>query len=111
MSSRQEDREERVELGKRVDARVQALDSVVALRVSTDMLSRVSQYGELRNMTVSEVFRAGAERLLSNTIELGPVYVTGITLEGPRIVSGLPSLASGRSITATSAKEGSTASA
>ena len=66
------DPEEDVELGALVGARVSgaAVGAVVAVRVPRDLLTRMSEYGRLRGMTVSQVLRLGAERLVGGTEDL-----------------------------------------
>ena len=63
------DPEEDVELGAQVEARTRGTaGAVVAVRVSRDLLARISEYAKLRGMTVSEVMREGAERLVAGTM-------------------------------------------
>ena len=89
--SKMQDREEGVELGEQVAARTRTTaGALIAVRVPRDLLARISEYARLRDMTVSEVMRAGAERLVMGTVNLTH-YVSGAPVEGPRIISGSPS--------------------
>lgn len=89
--SRSTDPEEEVELGAQVEARTRGTaGAVVAVRVSRDLLARINEYGRLRGMTVSEVMREGAERLVGGTVNLAH-YVTGPRVDGPRVIPGSPS--------------------
>ncbi len=65
------DPEEDVELGAHVEARARgaAAGAVVAVRVPRDLLARMSEYGRLRGMTVSEILRQGAEILIGGTLD------------------------------------------
>jgi hypothetical protein len=65
------DPDEDVELGALVEARAQGASAgaVLAVRVSRDLLARMSEYGRLRGMTVSEVLRLGGERLIGETAD------------------------------------------
>jgi hypothetical protein len=85
------DPEEDVELGAQVEARTRGrAGAVVAVRVPRDLLARISEYAKLRGLTVSEVMREGAERLVGGTVQLTH-YVSGPHVEGPRIIPGSPS--------------------
>ena len=65
------DPDEDVELGAHVEARARgAAGAVVAVRVPRDLLARMTEYGQLRGMTVSEVLRKGADRLIGGTVDL-----------------------------------------
>jgi hypothetical protein len=65
------DPDEDVELGAFVGARARggAAGAVVAVRVPRDLLARMSEYGRPRGMTVSEVLREAAERLVDGTAD------------------------------------------
>jgi hypothetical protein len=85
------DPEEDVELGAQLEARTRGTaGAVVAVRVPRDLLARISEYAGLRGLTVSEVMREGAERMVSGTIQLTH-YVSGPRVEGPRVIPGSPS--------------------
>jgi len=85
------DPEEDVELGAQVEARTRGTaGAVVAVRVPRDLLTRISEYASLRGLTVSEVMREGAERLVGGTVQLTH-YVSGPRVEGPRVIPGSPS--------------------
>jgi len=86
------DPEEDVELGAQVEARTRGTGgAVIAVRVPRDLLARIGGYARLRGLTVSEVMREGAERLVAGTVDLAH-YVSGPRVEGPRIIPGSPSL-------------------
>ncbi len=85
------DQEEDIELGAQVEARTRGLaGAVVAVRVPRDLLARISEYAKLRGLTVSEVMREGAERLVGGTVQLTH-YVSGARVDGPRVIPGSPS--------------------
>lgn len=85
------DPEEDVELGAQVEARTRGTaGAVVAVRVPRDLLARISEYASLRGLTVSEVMREGAERLVGGSVNLAH-YVSGPRVEGPRVIPGSPS--------------------
>jgi hypothetical protein len=65
------DPDEDVELGALVEARGRgvAAGSVVAVRVPRDLLVRMTEYGRPRGMTVTDVLRWGAERLVRGTVD------------------------------------------
>lgn len=85
------DPEEDVELGAQVEARTRGTaGAVVAVRVPRDLLARISEYASQRGLTVSEVMREGAERLVGGTVNLAH-YVSGPRVEGPRVIPGSPS--------------------
>jgi hypothetical protein len=82
---------EDVELGVQVEARTHGTaGAVIAVRVPRDLLSRISECARLRGLTVSEVMREGAERLVAGTVDLAH-YVGGPRVDGPRIIPGSPS--------------------
>jgi len=89
--SRSGDPEEEVELGAQVEARTRGTaGAVVAVRVPRDLLARISEYAGLHGLTVSEVMREGAERLVAGTVQ--PThYVSGPRVDGPRVIPGSPS--------------------
>lgn len=88
--SRSIDPEEEVELGAQVEARTRGTaGAVVAVRVPRDLLARISEYARLRGLTVSEVMREGAERLVGGTVQMNH-YVSGPRVDGPRVVPGSP---------------------
>ena len=89
--SHSRDAEEDVELGAQVGARTRGpAGAVVAVRVPRDLLARISEFAGQRGMTVSEVMREGAERMVSGTVQLTH-YVSGPRVEGPRVIPGSPS--------------------
>lgn len=71
---------------------------IVAVRVNPDLLEAASAYAAANGVTVSDVFREGAERLLRGAIA-GPTFVSGtlIVTAGGRIVQGSPSSGIGHS--------------
>lgn len=81
------DQEEVVELGRRVEART-GRSSVVAVRVSADLLERASAYARSNGTTVSEVFRDGVEQILSAGSSHKAVNVTGLYVFGSGITVG-----------------------
>ncbi len=88
--SKSMDPEEDIELGVQVEARTRGTaGAVVAVRVPRDLLARISEYASLRGLTVSEVMREGADRLVGGTVQLNH-YVSGATVDGPRIIPGSP---------------------
>ena len=87
--------EEDVELGAQVEARTRGTaGAVIAVRVPRDLLSPISEYARLHDLTVSEVMRDGAERLVAGTVDLAH-YVSGPRVDGPRIIPGSPSRGGG----------------
>jgi hypothetical protein len=85
------DPEEDIELGAQVEARTRGTPgAVVAVRVPRDLLARISDYAKLRGVTVSEVMREGAERLVGGTVQMNH-YVSGPIVAGPRVIPGSPS--------------------
>lgn len=89
--SKSSDPEEDVELGAQVEARTRGTaGAVVAVRVPRDLLARISRYAGLHGLTVSQVMREGAERLVAGTVDLAH-YVSGPRVEGPRVIPGSPS--------------------
>jgi len=89
--SRSIDPEEDVELGAQAVARTRGTaGAVIAVRVPRDLLARIGEYARLRGLTVSEVMREGAERLVGGTVNLAH-YVSGPRVDGPRIIPGSPS--------------------
>jgi len=66
------DPDEDLELGAHVQARVRgpAAGAVVAVRLTRDLLVRLSDYGQRHEITVSEVLRRGAERLVEPRSDL-----------------------------------------
>lgn len=54
-----------VQLGAQVEARVPGTaGAVIAVRVPRDLLVRISDYATVRGLSVTEVLREGAERLV-----------------------------------------------
>lgn len=93
MPSRTGDPEEDVELGQEVQAKsTRPSGPVVAVRMPRDLLARISDYANARNMTVSEVLRQGAERLVRGTVQIEPHWVTGAQVHSAQLVTGSPSL-------------------
>ena len=63
------DPETDVQLGAQVEARTRGTaGAVIAVRVPRDLLARISDYAAIRGMSVTEVFREGAERLVAPEI-------------------------------------------
>lgn len=86
--SRSADPEEDVELGALVEARTRgSAGAVVAVRVPRDLLARINGFAKLHGITVSEVMREGAERLVGGTVDLAH-YVSGPKVDGPRVIAG-----------------------
>lgn len=84
------DPEEDVELGEEVPMATRPSGAaVVGVRIPRDLLVRINEYGKLRGMTVSEVLRQGAERLVTGTVQLH--HVSGATVYGPGVTGGSPS--------------------
>lgn len=89
--NRSADPEEDIELGAQVEARTRgSAGAVIAVRVPRDLLARINEFAKLRGMTVSEVMREGAERLVGGTVDLTH-YVSGPKVDGPRVIPGSPS--------------------
>lgn len=62
--------DEDVQLGAQVEARTPGTaGAVIAVRVPRDLLAQISAYASLRGLTVSEVLREGAERLVDGTVD------------------------------------------
>ena len=58
-----------VQLGEQVAARTRGTaGAVIAVRVSRDLLARISDYAAMRGMSVTEDFLEGAERLVAPEI-------------------------------------------
>jgi len=92
------DLNEDVELGALVQANTtKSRGPVVAVRMSPDLLARINEYAQTHGTSVSEVLRTGAERLMDQTIHIGPNFVSGTVVYGTTLVTGSPSLGSGRS--------------
>lgn len=76
--------EEAVELGEEVATRRRPTGAaVVAVRVPRDLLSGISAYALAHGMTVSDVLREGAQRVVYGVSELhfvtgAPVFGTGV---------------------------------
>ena len=70
------DPEEDVELGVLVKAHTGGAHAtaVIAVRVPRDLLTRISEYGRPRGMTVAEVLTAGAEKLIDMTGDAPPEH-------------------------------------
>jgi hypothetical protein len=79
--------EEVAELGRRVEART-GRSSVVAVRVSADLLDRASTYARTNGTTVSDVFREGVEQLIAASVPHKVVNVTGLYVFGSGITVG-----------------------
>lgn len=99
MASEKKVDDELVELGEEVGATPRRKAApVVALRVSPEFLESVVRYAEANGLTTSDVFRAGAERLIRGE-QLGPTFVSGtfVVSAGGRIVQGSSSSGIGKS--------------
>jgi hypothetical protein len=91
------DPEDDVELGELVEARThKARPAVVAVRISADLLARLSDYAEARGLTISEVLRRAAEQITAGGLSAGAVYYTGGELRGPGLIHGSPATGSAR---------------
>ena len=100
MAESEHDPEEEVTLGARVEAKTRKSKvAIVAVRLSPDLLARLNDYAELRDLTVSEVLRRGAEMLIAGNVQEGPVYHTGVVLSGTNLVYGSASGSTSRSST------------
>ena len=91
--------DEAVELGQiEVPATRRRGSPIVALRVNPDLLEAVSGYAAAHQLSVSDVFREGAERLLRG-VPPGPTFVSGtlIVTAGGAIVQGSSSSGIGHS--------------
>jgi hypothetical protein len=90
--------DESVSLGEIVEAKPgKSRGAAVAVRLSAELLERINEYAQARGMTVSDVLRRGAERLVSGGVPAGPVYYTGLELRGPGLIHGSPATGSARS--------------
>lgn len=91
-----------VELGEAVDVNpktARTRGAVMAVRLSPDLLARVTAYAAARDMTISEVMRRGVEQLVSGHLQPpNVVYHTGAVLVGPGIVHGSPVSGTGQSL-------------
>lgn len=59
--------------------------AIVAVRLSHDLLARVSAYARRREMTLSDVLRQGAEQIVAGAAPL-PHYVSGtLRIESPTV--------------------------
>lgn len=93
------DREEDIKLGEMVASKAsKSRGPVVAVRLSPDLLARLTEYAQARGLTVSEVVRRGAEQILFGAVASGPVYYSGSELHGPGLVHGSPATGSARSL-------------
>jgi hypothetical protein len=93
------DPEDEVELGPIVSAKAsKTRGAVIAVRVSPDLFARLSEYAKVRDLSVSEVVRRGAEWMIEGGAK-GPVYHTGINLKGAGLVYGAASESTSRSAT------------
>ncbi len=103
------DPEEDIELGELVEAKApKGRPSVVAVRVSADLLARLNDYAQARGLTVSEVIRRAAEQILAGGLSAGAVYYTGGELRGPGLIHGSPATGSARISHASSKGSGKT---
>jgi hypothetical protein len=104
------DPEEDVELGELVEATANhRRGAMVAVRVSPDLLARLTRYAAARHMTVSEVIRRAAEQLTSPGAQ-DVAYLTGTVIVGSGLVNGTPTASGGRSQTLTAADRATTSS-
>lgn len=61
--------------------------AIVAVRLSRDLLARLSSYAKRRDMTMSDVLRQGAEQMVSGAVPT-PHYVSGtVKIESPTVQS------------------------
>jgi hypothetical protein len=79
--SSEERRDEDVELGDEVQVRRRTNAALVAVRLSTDLLRRLQEYATERGVTVSDVLRMGAEKVVSEGLTTATSY-TVRTVEG-----------------------------
>jgi hypothetical protein len=88
------DPEEDIVLGERVEARrpERGAAPVIAVRMSRELLARISEYAAGRGITVSEALRNGAELLTGENQVLGPTYVSGVNVHGGAVIYGSPSI-------------------
>jgi hypothetical protein len=99
------DPEEDVQLGDLVEAKVsRGRASIIAVRVSADLLARLSEYADVRGLTISEVVRRAAEQITAGGMSAGAVYYTGGELRGPGLIHGSPATGSARTTHAASLK-------
>lgn len=60
-------RDERVSLGRQVEARLKPpAGAIVAVRMPRDLLARVSDYASTREMTVSDLIRDALDRMVGS---------------------------------------------
>jgi ribbon-helix-helix CopG family protein len=86
--SKSREPEEEVTLGALVEVKAsKTRGAVIGVRVSPDLLARLSEYAAARGLTVSEVVRRGAEWIVDGGSN-GPVYHTGVNLKGVGLVYG-----------------------
>ncbi|MGD0018195.1 MAG: hypothetical protein ABSD62_02990 [Candidatus Limnocylindrales bacterium] len=79
--------EEAVELGDEVATRRKPTGAaVVAVRVPRDLLTGISTYAQAHGMTVSDVLREGAQRVVYGASELH--FVTGTSVVGTGVHQG-----------------------
>jgi hypothetical protein len=72
------DIEDIVDLGEEVEAAPRRrVGSMVAVRLSPDLLEAVEVYAQLNGLTLSDVLRQGAERVVAGTVELGAPIISG----------------------------------
>lgn len=77
-----------VELGEEVTNVAPRSASTVAVRVSSDLLARITDYAQLRGLTLSDVLRTGAELLLAGNQPIDLYYVSGPPTYGRNIHYG-----------------------
>lgn len=88
-----------VDLGAMVEADTsRSRGAVMAVRLSPDLVGRISSYAAARGITASEVLRRGAEQLVDGVAETrAVVYQTGTVIVGPGIVHGTLANGTGQS--------------
>lgn len=69
--SAQRDHDEDIELGEEVAVRRKKGSALVAVRVPTNLLHQIQAFARDRSLTVSDVLRVGAERLVQETASTG----------------------------------------
>jgi hypothetical protein len=89
-----------VELGEQVDVapRKRKGAALVAVRLSADLLERVDEYARANGLTLSDVLRQGAERVIAGPTDAGPFIASStIVFPGTGQFQALPSGGQGRS--------------
>jgi len=69
-----DDQNEEVELGHEVQVRRRTGGALVAVRLSTELLQRIQEFAQARDLTVSDVLRMGAENVMSQGMTTAVAY-------------------------------------